>query len=66
MILPGKTPDWASRHPDGYVVTYFRYGSLPRGITPLYQQPYRSSRILALFSSEQINADPEAFANAGR
>lgn len=65
-IPPGGVAAWARQHPDGYVATYFKYGKLPQGIKPLFRQPYRSSRILVLYSSAQILTAPERFAHAGR
>ncbi len=64
-IPRGGVTAWAERHAGGYIVTYFKYGHLPRAVAPLYQQPYRSSRILALYSSSQIRDHPRAFAHAG-
>lgn len=45
VIQPEEIQEWSRRHPDGYLILYYRHERLSAPVQPEYSQPYRGGYV---------------------
>lgn len=63
VIQPEDVQKWSRRHPDGYLILYYRHERFSAPIQPEYSQPYRGGYV-AVWSSRALREAPEIIAGS--